>query len=361
MSDNTNEIKRKRVKSLVGTVGLGQPAGTGVSADKGVGTSSSASAPVAKKPANTVKKTSKKEPVERRKAAPVSKPVKAPQVGKTGQYIGICLLMFAIVLIIPIVSQTGQEFISENVLMTLAIGICIVLTTAGYLNIAIVACASSIVMFAAFKLYYKLVLHSDFYFISYLWIIIPIIALAGAGMFASGYQALKLENALLKKQVSDLVMIDPVTGLYNLRSMFMDIQTQISYSERNDIPVSLMIIRLRYPNEMRKVLKTEEYNKAIKQLSLLLVDTVRLEDRVYSIDDMGGFGIILTCGHEGTKIVEKRMREKLKDPSWFQNVSTKHQIRAEVRIGYLQYDKEKYNRNAESFKNSVEEEASYDI
>ena len=100
-------------------------------------------------------------------------------------------------------------------------------------------------------------------------------------------------NALLKKQIAELVMIDPVTGLYNMRSMFMDIQTQISYSERNNSPISLMIIRLRYPAEMRKVLKPSQYEKVVKQLSLLLVDTVRLEDRVYSLDENGGFGIIL--------------------------------------------------------------------
>ena len=60
------------------------------------------------------------------------------------------------------------------------------------------------------------------------------------------------------------------------------------------------------------------------------------------------------------KIVEKRLRTKLDDPKWFEGISDK-QIRTEVRIGYLQYDKEKYNRNANEFKDDVEEEVSYDI
>ena len=112
---------------------------------------------------------------------------------------------------------------------------------------------------------------------------------------------------------------------------------------------------------MRKVLKMPEYEKVIKQLSLLIVDTVRLEDRVYCIDDNGGFGIILTCDKEGTKIVEKRLREKLDDPKWFSGISDKQQIRAEVKLGYLQYEKTKYNRNANSFKDDVEEEVEYDM
>ena len=121
-----------------------------------------------------------------------------------------------------------------------------------------------------------------------------------------------------------------------------------------------MILRLRYPAEMRKVLKASQYEKVIKQLSLLVVDTVRLEDRVYSIDENGGFGIILTCDREGTKIVEKRLREKLDDPKWFEGISDK-KIRTEVKIGYLQYEKAKYNRNANLFKDDVEEEVEYDL
>ena len=142
--------------------------------------------------------------------------------------------------------------------------------------------------------------------------------------------------------------------------MFMDIQTQISYAERNESPISLMILRLRYPAEMKKVLKSSQYQQVVKQLSNLIVDTVRLEDRVYSIDDNGGFGIILTCDKEGTKIVEKRLRGKLDDPKWFEGVSDKP-IRTEVRIGYLQYEKSKYNRNANEFKDDVEEEVNYDM
>ena len=103
-----------------------------------------------------------------------------------------------------------------------------------------------------------------------------------------------------------------------------------------------------------------QYEKVVKQLSLLLVDTVRLEDRVYSLDENGGFGIILTCDREGTKIVEGRIRKKLDDPKWFEGVSDK-QIRTEVKIGYLQYDKAKYNRNANDFKEDVEEEVNYDM
>ncbi len=275
-------------------------------------------------------------------------------------YLGIGLLMLSFILAVVVTAYTGGEHLAENLVMTVSLAVAVVITVAGYLMMAVIVAAVATMVFAGLKIYSIMVLSSEIVPISFLWMIIPAMCVVGIALYVKRYSPLTLENALLKKQISELVMIDPVTGLYNLRSLFMDIQTQISYAERNDSPISLMILRLRYPAEMKKVLKASQYDQVVKQLSMLIVDTVRLEDRVYSIDENGGFGIILTCDRKGTKLVEKRLRTKLDDPKWFEGISDK-QIRTEVRIGYLQYEKAKYNRNANEFKDDVEEEVNYDM
>ena len=280
--------------------------------------------------------------------------------GRIVSYFGIGLLLLSFVLAVVVTNSTGSDYFAENLIMTICLAIAAAITVSGYITIAVIVEAASTVIFAGLKIYSLITLQKEFPPVSFLWIVLPAMSVVGIALFVKRFSPLMLENALLKKQIAELVMIDPVTGLYNLRSMFMDIQTQISYAERNNSPISLMILRLRYPAEMRKVLKSSQYDKVVKQLSLLIVDTVRLEDRVYSIDENGGFGIILTCDKEGTKIVEKRLRAKLDDPKWFEGISDK-QIRTEVRIGYLQYDKTKYNRNANNFKDDVEEEVNYDM
>ena len=281
--------------------------------------------------------------------------------GKVFSYLGMGMMLLAFVLAVVITNVTGSEAFAENLIMTLAICGAVVIVISGYLTIAIIVGAVAVVVFVGLKVYSIVALGKAVPPISFLWVLLPALAIVGIMLYVKRYTPLTLENALLKKQIAELVMIDPVTGLYNLRSMFMDIQTQISYAERNDSPISLMIIRLRYPAEMRKVLKAAQYEKVIKQLSLLLVDTVRLEDRVYSIDENGGFAVILTCDRDGTKIVENRLRSKMDDPKWFEGIAEKQQIRTEVKIGYLQYDKSKYNRNANLFKDDVEEEVNYDM
>ena len=280
--------------------------------------------------------------------------------GRILSYIGLGLMLLSFILAVVVTDSTGSDYFTENIILTCALALAVIVTAAGYLMVGIIVAAVATVVFAGLKIYSITALQSDFPTISFLWILLPAMCVAGIALYIKRYSPLVLENAILKKQIDDLVMIDPVTGLYNLRSLFMDLQTQISYAERNDSPISFMILRLRYPAEMKKVLKPSQYEKVVKQLSLLIVDTVRLEDRVYSIDENGGFGIILTCDREGNKIVEKRLRDKLSDSKWFEGISDK-QIRTEVKIGYLQYDKTKYNRDANSFKSDVEEEVEYDM
>lgn len=286
--------------------------------------------------------------------------VKKPGDGKLVSFIGLGLMLLAFVLAVAVTNAAGADYFAENIAMTIAMAVAVIISAAGYLTIAIVVAAVATVIFAGLKVYSILSLQMTFPMMSFLWIVLPAMCVVGIALYVKKYSPLTLENALLKKQIAELSMIDPVTGLYNLRSMFMDIQTQISYAERNNSPISLMILRLRYPAEMRKVLKSSQYEKVIKQLSLLIVDTVRLEDRVYSIDENGGFGIILTCDKEGTKLVEGRLRSKLADSSWFEGISDK-QIRTEVKIGYLQYDNAKYNRDANTFRDDVEDEVTYDM
>ncbi len=139
----------------------------------------------------------------------------------------------------------------------------------------------------------------------------------------------------------------------------MDIQTQISFSERNNTSISLMIIRPRYRKELKDVLKKNQYETVIVKLSKLVYDTVRLEDKVYSLDGDGTIGILLTCDRAGAKLVEKRIRGIIENTKVFDDIAEKP-IRMEIQLGYLEYKKE-YNRDAIQFKSLVEEEVAYDL
>ena len=85
------------------------------------------------------------------------------------------------------------------------------------------------------------------------------------------------------------------------------------------------------------------------RLSKVVCDTVRLEDRVYSIDSEGGFGIILTCDLAGAKLVEERLTERFSDRNLYSGVVANNELHVEMLLGCVQYD-EALKRDAIRFK-----------
>lgn len=279
--------------------------------------------------------------------------------GKTLQDVGICIMLVAFLLSAILFAAT-QDLYLEGILMLTGMFVAVLFACFRLTGFAIVIGSLGAVALAAYKIYMMVVQGEDIPIISFGWIGLMAMAVVGSILFVNGLKKVQLENQILQQQVEELVMIDPLTGFYNLRSMFMDTQTQISYAERNGKAISLMIIKLRYVKELKKVLKQSQYEEVIKRLSKLVFDTVRLEDRVYAIDNEGSLGVLLTCDRTGSKSVEGRLRGKLENPTVFEGIAPA-QLRVEVKIGCLQYNKEDFQRDVKLFKERVEEEVEYDI
>lgn len=279
--------------------------------------------------------------------------------GKTLEDVGISVLLIALFAATIVCALSDDWLFNENLVMTIVTFVAVLLTAIRVASIPVIIAALETICYIAYKIYQVVMMSAQIPGLSYLWIAIPGLSVLGMSLFIKGVQRLQRDNNILSKQVEDLIMIDPLTGFYNLRSMYMDIQTQISYAERNNTSISLMIIRPRYRKELKDVLKKPQYETVIVNLSKIVYDTVRLEDKVYSLDGDGTIGVLLTCDRQGSKLVEKRIRNKIENTDVFNNIAEKP-IRMEIQLGYLEYKKE-YNRDAIQFKSLVEEEVAYDL
>lgn len=279
--------------------------------------------------------------------------------GKTLQDIGICVLLASLLAAVLVNALSKEALLSENMIMTFVAFIAVLLAAFRVTSFAIVISIVQTIAYLAFKVYKIFSLNESIDVLSYMWIAIPGLAVLGMVLFIKGVNRLQLDNNILSKQVEELIMIDPLTGFYNLRSMYMDIQTQISFAERNNKKICLMILRPRYRKELKSVLKKSQYDTAIVKLSKYVYDTVRLEDRVYSLDGDGTIGVLLTCDRNGARLVEGRLRDKIENEVAFAGIAEKP-IRMDIQLGCLEY-KSDYNRDAILFKSDVEEEVAYDI
>ena len=279
--------------------------------------------------------------------------------GKTLEDVGISVLLIALFAIAMVDALSDRSLFTENFVLTIITFVAVLLTAIRVVSIPVVVVSLETICFIAYKIYQVIALDATVPVLSYLWIAIPGLAVLGMSLFIKGVQRLQRDNNVLSKQVEDLIMIDPLTGFYNLRSMYMDIQTQISFSERNNTSISLMIIRPRYRKELKDVLKKTQYEQVIVNLSKIIYETVRLEDKVYSLDGDGTIGVLLTCDRQGAKLVERRIRGNIEKSEAFANIAEKP-IRMEIQLGYLEYKKE-YNRDAIKYKSLVEDEVAYDL
>ncbi|MDO5574845.1 MAG: diguanylate cyclase [bacterium] len=286
--------------------------------------------------------------------------VKKRATGYLFQDIGIFLLLASILASTLVVANVEQELFLESIIMLLAVFVAILFAAFKMDSIAVIVAGFQILAYAAYKLFTVYSYGKQIDGICYAWLLLPLIAVASMLMFVNGSQRTETENDVLKEQVEELVMVNALTGLYNLRSLYNDLQKQIAYTERNGLPLSLMIIKLRYEPELKRVLSRSHYEALIQKLAETVVDAVRLEDRIYSLDNNGSVGVLLTCDQAGTTYVEKRIKSRIQDRATFSGI-TDNSIIVEVKIATVQYNKEEYDKDVMRFKQKVENELQYDV
>lgn len=246
--------------------------------------------------------------------------------------------------------------------MVMLMGTFLAILLAGFklIVLSVVIGAFEELVYTAYKLFSYFAYQEGIEPACYVWLVLPLLSVGAMIAFIYGSRQTELENDVLKEQVEELVMVNSLTGLYNLRSLYNDLQKQVAYSERNQMTISLMIVKLRYGQELKKVLSRRNYEAVLQKMAMVVTDAVRLEDRTYSLDNEGTVGVILTCDQENSKYVRDRIRANLEKKETFAGI-TERAVKVEVKISCLEYDKEKYGADMILFKQKVENELQYDV
>jgi diguanylate cyclase (GGDEF)-like protein len=272
---------------------------------------------------------------------------------------GLLVFLVSVFCSAIVIYTGGSELMLENFIMLFSAVVAVIFVTFSVDMAAFVIVGSQLICFTAYKLFNLYENGTMVYTTSYAWLLLPIALVGSMKLFCFGRNRLELENSVLKKQVEELVMIDPLTGLYNLRSFYYDMERQIRYTRRNNLPLTLMIIQLRYAQELNKLLSKRNYDKLKQRLAEIIADAIRVEDNQYSIDTNGSLAVILTCDDKGGELVYNRIRSMIDEKGAFDNI-TDSSIKVDVQISYMKY-KEEMENDAVYFKKCVEKELQYDV
>lgn len=226
--------------------------------------------------------------------------------------------------------------------------------------LAVIIGGLQILIYTIYQLYNAIETGVGFTLADYAWLLLPEFCIAAMILFMSGvYKVEKLAD-VLEDKIRSMEVIEPVTGLPNLRSLYLDLERQMAYARRNSTELTLMIFELRYYQELKAIMSGGQLSELKRRMSALVEETLRLEDKVYAIDDRGSLALVCVgCGRDGAIVVKNRVAAVLGEKDSFEGILDRR-LRVDVRMGYYVYDREKIG-NAIEFKQKAENELQYDV
>lgn len=276
------------------------------------------------------------------------------------QDLGLLVFLAGILAAALLVAFAPNEAMrTESLLMFLVLSGAVVLAAYRFRYLAVALCAIQTCFYAAYRIYVGFVTGQTIALSCYGWLVLPLLTVGAMTVFMrSTYQAEAIAE-LLDKQLDEQVMTDHVTGLYNLKSLYIDLERQIAFSKRNNLCLSLMIMELRYKEELTSILSAAQFDSLRVALAELVEDNIRLEDRLYALDEEGKMGIMCTCDRPGAQIMKRRIEEALEKTDAFRDILGRA-LRVEIRVGIFEY-KEGLVENAIDLKKKAENEMQYDV
>lgn len=269
--------------------------------------------------------------------------------------LGFWISIVGIILSIYTEETNGTEYLIMFLILCVPVLFC--LYKMPLLSFALTG--TQILVYAIYKIYNWAVWNEPITGASYAWLVIPAAVIFFLQIFVYGTTVIELKNEILREQVEELVVIDPLTGLYNQRGLFAEVTRQMSYVKRNKMKICMMVVKLKYDQELRSILSVNQFGRLRQEMAEIAEDTLRMEDRLYAIDENGTLAVLLTCDKAGAQVVERRLKAAFEDKAAFRNI-VDNTIKVETKIGYVEYDEEKVS-SAMDFLRQAENEVQYDV
>ncbi len=289
----------------------------------------------------------------------INEKIRRTNIKMLKQDIGLLIFLAGILGTTFLLSKSSGTEYMENLVMLLILYGEVILAAYKFKNIAIVLGGTQTCFYSVYKIYQGALEGQTISYYSFAWLVLPMTCILAMIWFTNVTYETEIITEMLEKQIEERTLTDRITGLYNLKSMYMDLERQMAFCKRNNLPLSLMIVELRYEQELRSILSASQYEDMLRIYAEILEDSIRLEDRIYAIDEKGGIGIICTCNKPGAQIMNKRIVMNLSDPDKFRDLLGKG-IRIEIKTGIFEYDSSVIT-NSIDFKKKAENELQYDV
>lgn len=251
----------------------------------------------------------------------------------------IALLSFLVLVFICIVFIAGapdnylQNIIILNVAFILAIVTYFTTVTAGLvLNLVF------IFAYGFYTMYQTISVGETIGLSTYFWLIMTPLLTVVLWIFTLGNRELQNENQRLEKITANMAIVDENTNLRNSISFQKDASLFTGISTRYQIPLTLLVVKVKYWKEIRRIIPDDQLAEAIYDVSQLSQASIRTNDALYLLDkDDATWGLLLFTDSDGAKIVIERIKLKLQELNDTE-FANKYKVSLGLKIGAVQYE-----------------------
>lgn len=191
------------------------------------------------------------------------------------------------------------------------------------------------------------------------WLIMPL--LLSATFYGMTRQLIQLQaaNAKLRADIMKRGAFDEQTNLRTIVAYIQDAQVFIETNRRFQLPVTTVIIRVRYYNEIRRMMSEQQYRDLLRLVSDTITSATRDNDITYSLDQNNPtWAILLFSDQPGAQIAANRIKSNFEKN--LQRSTSLNSLEILLVVGIASWDAEKM-KSPYDFMNTGIKETEYDV
>ncbi|MFD0588701.1 diguanylate cyclase domain-containing protein [Paenibacillus sp. GCM10027627] len=172
---------------------------------------------------------------------------------------------------------------------------------------------------------------------TYFWLLMTPLFTGAIWMFSYGVQRIQRENETLRTANTQLATVDQNTNLKNSLSFQNDATVFMALSNRYDIPLTLLVVQVRYWNEVRRMISDNQMTDVLYEMSQLGQTSIRTNDSLYMLDqETATWGLLLFTDSDGANIVINRLKENVAHFNEDEKTND-FKVEFQLRIGKFEY------------------------
>ncbi|MGL3994562.1 GGDEF domain-containing protein [Pediococcus acidilactici] len=216
------------------------------------------------------------------------------------------LLMLAITAVLMVLSQ---NIIVNIVYLIITVGILIITYFMGIIpsllaNMVFIAFQTVVMLYEYFGL------NREVQWTLIFWLVIPMLASVALYSMARSQIALQKVNNELYAELVEKGAFDQQTNLRTTVAYVEDAGVFIETSRRFDIPVTTLIIKIRYFNDLRRMMSERQLQLLLKVTSEVIKGSTRGNDITYLLDNNDPtWAVLLYSNAAGGRIVAQRTKD----------------------------------------------------